>query len=101
MSVPKRKGVPKYPRNCISTVRAAGYYVPRTLDGFARTVKVDSKELPPEGKRVVIKTSESVMGHVLVAENKGGKLISVIEGNHPVGEGREVPLNLYKGYVNF
>lgn len=81
-------------------MRAAGYYVPRTLDGYARTVKVDSKELPPEGKRVVIKTNESFMGHILVAVNKGGKLVSVIEGNHPVGEGRVVPISAYRGYIN-
>ncbi len=85
--------------NCISTVRAAGYYVPRTTDGYARTVKVSSKDLPPEGKPVVIKTAESRLGHVLVAINQGGKLVSLIEGNHPIGEGRVVNLKYYRGYI--
>lgn len=85
--------------NCVTTVRSAGYFVPRTKDGYARTIPVSSKELPPEGVPVVIKTAESKLGHILVAVNKGGKLISLIEGNHPIGEGRIVPLSLYRGYI--
>lgn len=95
--VPRRFVKPR--GNCMATVRAAGYFVPRTTDGYARTVLVSSEELPPEGVPVVIKTAESKLGHVLVAVNKGGKLISLIEGNHPIGEGRIVPLSLYRGYI--
>lgn len=85
--------------NCVATVRAAGYHVPRTKDGYARTIPVSSTALPPEGVPVVIKTTESAMGHVLVAVNHGGKLTSVVEGNHPVGAGRVVPNAVYRGYV--
>lgn len=85
--------------NCVSTVRNAGYFVPRTIDGYARTIPVSSKAMPPEGKTVVIKTAESKLGHVLVAKNVGGKLVSIVEGNHPIGEGRTVPLQYYRGYI--
>ncbi len=99
----KAKTVPyhKIGSNCVATVRQAGYYVPRTKDGYARTMPVSSTELPPENVPVVIKTAESKAGHVLVAVRKGDQLISIIEGNHPqAGQQRVVPLSLYRGYVS-
>lgn len=88
-----------YPRsryNCVWIVRNAGFAVPRSTDGFARTIPVSSKGLPPEGKLVVIKTSESRMGHVLVARRVGNVLTSVVDS---VGKGRIIPLSVYRGYI--
>lgn len=83
--------------NCIETVRQAGYFVPRTLDGYARTVKIDSTELPPEGETVVIRTSHSSMGHVSVIENVDGKLVYVEDSVFP--KGSEVDMSQYEGYL--
>lgn len=84
-------------RNCVTTVRRAGYYVPRSKDGYARTIPVTSKKLPPEGKLVVVKTADSYMGHVSVVINKGGRLITVIDS--AFGPGRVIPPSVYRGYI--
>lgn len=85
-----------YRYNCVSTVKAAGYAVPRTLDGYARTIPVTSTALPKEGEVVVIKTSESWMGHVAVAKMVNGQLVSVVDS---VGKGRIIPLSTYQGQI--
>lgn len=82
--------------NCIRVVEAAGYDVPRTRDGYARTVPVTSLKLPPEGELVIIRTAESWMGHVLLARWDGERLVSVIDSE---GSGREIPLSVYRGYI--
>lgn len=84
--------------NCITVVRNAGYAVPRTKDGYARTVPVTSTKLPPVGKKVVVKTSDSWMGHVSVAVlGQDGKLRTTIDS--AFGSGRVIPLARYRGYI--
>lgn len=83
--------------NCISTVKRAGFYVPQTKDGYARTVPVTSTNLPPIGKKVVIKTADSVLGHISVAVWNGKQLVTVIDS--AFGAGRVVPLSKFRGYI--
>ena len=80
----------------MTVVRSAGFYIPRSKDGFARTIPVTSKTLPPINELVVIKTAESSAGHVLVARWDGAKLISGIDSYNP---GRVVDLAVYRGYI--
>lgn len=82
--------------NCITTVKNAGYSVPKTLDGYARSIPIKSMDLPPEGVPTVIKTAESWMGHVLVAVNQRGVLISVVDS---VGVGRIIDQSIYRGQI--
>lgn len=81
--------------NCVYVVRSAGWAVPRSRDGFARTIPVTSG-LPPEGQLVVVATYESKMGHVLVGYRSGDKIIAVVDS---VGAGRSIPTHLVRGYI--
>lgn len=82
--------------NCVTVVRSAGYYVPQNPKIYAKYLKMDSSSLPPEGEPVVIQTKESWMGHVLVAVNLGGTLVSKVDSQ---GVGRVIPHELYRGYL--
>ena len=88
-----------YTGNCVDAVQRAGGKTYRTQDGYARTMPIDSVELPPEGVVVTIKTTESAMGHILMAKLVDGHLISVVEGGHSIGKGRIVPKEVYQGFI--
>lgn len=80
---------------CVRYLRDRGIYVPQNPLIFANTLPVDSTELPPEGKLVLLVTYEGPLGHVSYGKNEGGKLISVIDSIGP----HEIPISLYKGYI--
>ena len=84
-------------RNCVTVVKLAGYHVPRTKDGWARTIPMTSVKLPPENTVVVMKTAESWMGHVLVGKVVNGQIISVVDSE---GAGRVIPTSVYRGYIS-
>ncbi len=95
---------PYYWGNCVATVRNAGYYVPpvpRNSSGqySPLLLSVDSTDIA-EGEVRVAVTYEGPVGHVLVVQKVNGQLISIVEGNHPVGVGRVVPLSVLKGFLN-
>ena len=101
----KYKGIKNYSQpqgwGCVGCLRRSGYYVPRTQDGSAGSIVVDSTDLPPEGEYVVIVTWESGMGHVALATVIDGVIIVRYECNYGKGnrQGRIVPRHLYKGYI--
>lgn len=81
--------------NCVEFLRSNGIDVPSNPSIVAKTLPVDSTELPPEGLLVILVTYEGPDGHVSYGKNVGGKLFSVLDsiGAH------EIPPSLYKGYV--
>jgi hypothetical protein len=85
--------------NCVTTLRAAGYSVPRTKNGYAGTIPTSLQDIS-EGETAVAVTNEGPVGHVVAVKKVDGKLISVTEGNHPVGVGRVVPDGVVKGFVS-
>jgi len=99
--IPDTKKIPSvraYRGNCYRTVKNAGYDLPRTIDGYARTIPAVSRPIA-EGEEVVLKTAESSLGHVLVAKKVDGQLVSVVEGGHSLGVGRVVDPSLVLGVV--
>lgn len=81
---------------CVRYLLVRGIYVPPNPRIHSKYLPVSSTALPPEGKKVVIVTYESGSGHVALAENRGGKLITLVDS---VGSGRVIPPHLYKGYL--
>lgn len=85
---------------CVRHLLVNGYYVPPNPKISAKTLPVDNKGLPPEGKTVVVVTYEGKHGHVAAAKNVGGKLVVVTEGNFPGGgKGRVISKAKVKGYL--
>ena len=100
VETPKQTAVaPRYRGNCISTLKQAGYAVPRTTDGFARSIPVVGKDIA-EGETKVAITYEGAVGHALVVKKIEGQLVSVVEGNHSIGVGRVVDPSVLKGFVD-
>ncbi len=90
-----------YRYDCVGTLKRAGLLPNEqvTKDGYARTIPTKPLEIK-EGERVVIKTKESYMGHVLQVEKIGGKLISTVEGGYRNGVGRVVSESVVVGEVS-
>ena len=86
------------PGNCVWYLRSHGYEVPRNPKIYAKTLSVQSTELPPEGKIALIVTYESWMGHVRMATVEKGKLYNVIDSVN--GKSKvEIDKAVYKGWV--
>ena len=88
-----------YRGDCVSTLRGAGYNVPRTTDGYARSIPVVGKDIA-EGEVKVAVTYEGAVGHVVAVKQVDGQLISVTEGNHSQGVGRVVSPSVLKGFTD-
>ena len=94
------KTVIRSSQNCVQALKDAGL-LPQgrvTLDGYARSIPSVKREVA-EGEKVIIKTSESTLGHILYAQKINGQYISLVEGGHPVGAGRTVPADVVLGVV--
>lgn len=94
----KRQYTGRNGNNCVATVRAAGYYLPRSRNGFAGTIPTNARSIE-EGQVAVAITREGPVGHALVVKKVGGKLISIVEGNFPNGVGRTVPPSVIIGFI--
>ena len=84
-------------QGCVRYLRQRGFKVPQNPSIHGKYLPVDNKDLPPEGREVLVVSYESPSGHVSMAKNIGGKLITTVDN---AGVGREIPLKAYKGYIN-
>ena len=89
-----------YSGGCVKHLRDRGYYVPRTLNGYAATIPVDTQSIEEGEIKVAVTREGGVQGHVVAVQKVNGKLVSVSEGNHSVGEGRVVPSSVVKGFID-
>lgn len=87
---------------CVDVLKQSGD-LPKgkvTKDGLARTIPTKKIEELKPGTEMVVKTTESAMGHVVkVRVNNQGEAVSIREGGHSVGEGRVVPKTVIVGEV--
>ena len=82
-------------QGCVLYLRSRGFCVPKTPNGGAGSLPVKSTQLPPIGEVVYIISYETPLGHVSRGFYDGENLITTVDS---AGEGRIIPLNLYKGW---
>ena len=82
-------------QGCVLYLRSRGFCVPKTPNGGAGSLPVKSTQLPPIGEVVYIISYETPLGHVSRGFYDGKNLISTVDS---AGEGRIIPMSLYKGW---
>lgn len=80
---------------CVKYLRAKGIPVPQNPLIYAKYLPVDSTELPPPGVKVILVSYMSPIGHVSWGYNDGGTLKVILDSDGI----KEIPIGLYKGYV--
>ena len=82
-------------QGCVLYLRSRGFCVPKTPNGGAGSLPVKSTQLPTIGEEVYLVSYESRLGHVSRGYFNGKDLITTVDS---AGEGRIIPLRLYKGW---